>query len=257
MKKAGLITGASSGIGKELAIIHASRGNNVILTARRLPELETLAEEIRIKYQVEAYVMAIDLTERDAPNKIYAFTEKEGLFVDYLFNNAGFGGHGKFVERQLEADKAMIDLNVGALTDLMHLYLPNMVKNKFGKVLNVASTAGFIAGPLQATYFATKAFVVSLTNATSFELRHSGVTVTALCPGPVKTEFDVVAGMGGSDMFAKGADAYSTALCGYKAMMKGKRTVISDLSLRFLLRIIKPFLPERIMLGIIEKKQTI
>ena len=195
MKNVGLITGASSGIGKQLAIIHASRGNNVVLTARRLPELETLAEEIRTKYKVEAYVMAIDLTERDAPNKIYAFTEKEGFFVDYLFNNAGFGGHGKFVERKLEADKAMIDLNVGALTELMHLYLPNMVKNKFGKVLNVASTAGFIAGPLQATYFATKAFVVSLTKATSLELRNTGVTVTALCPGPVKTEFDVVAGM--------------------------------------------------------------
>ncbi len=257
MRKAGLITGASSGIGKELAIIHASKGNNVVLTARRLPELETLAEEIRTKYQVEAYVMAIDLTERDAPNKIYAFTEKEGLFVDYLFNNAGFGGHGKFVERQLEADKAMINLNVVALTDLMHLYLPNMVKNKFGKVLNVASTAGFIAGPLLATYFATKAFVISLTKATSFELRHTGVSVTALCPGPVKTEFEVVAGMSGSKMFAKGADAYSAALCGYKAMMKGKRTIISDVNLRFLLRIVKPFVPERIMLSIIEKRSSI
>lgn len=256
MKKAGLITGASSGIGKELARIHAAKGNNVVLTARRITELESLAEEIRQTYHVEAFVMAIDLSESDAPSKIYEFTENQGLFVDYLFNNAGFGGHGTFVTRSLNADKSMIDLNVGALTQLMHLYLPNMVKNKFGKVLNVASTAGFIPGPLQATYFATKAFVISLTKATSFELRNTGVTVTALCPGPVKTEFDVVAGMGGSNMFAKGADAYSTAMCGYKAMMKGKRTVISDFGMSILMAL-KPIMPDRILLGVIEKMQTI
>ena len=136
----------------------------------------------------------------------------------------------------------MIDVNVQALTRLMHAFLPEMVQHNEGRILNTASTAGFIPGPLQATYFATKAFVVSLTKATSFELRRTNVTVTALCPGPVKTEFDTVAGMGDSAMFANGADAYGTAMKGYRAMLQGKRIKISEFSFTLLIKVFGSFL---------------
>jgi short-subunit dehydrogenase len=131
-----------------------------------------------------------------------------------------------------------------------------MLKNNEGKILNTASTAGFIPGPLQATYFATKAFVVSLTKATHFEIRNTAVSVTALCPGPVKTEFEIAAGMANAKMFDKGADAYSTALKGYNAMMKGKSIVISDFVFRFLVLYLAPFIPEAWVLKIVEKIQT-
>jgi len=255
--KAGLITGASSGIGKELARIHASKGNNVVLVARRKEELIDLAAELTEKYKIEAVVLACDLTQPDATEKLFTQTQSLGIFVNYLFNNAGFGGHGLFVDRNIHDDQRMIDLNVRALTDLMHLYLPEMKSNNEGRILNTASTAGFIPGPLQATYFATKAYVVSLTKSTSYELRKSNITVTALCPGPVKTEFEVVAGMGGSNMFAKGASAYSTAKKGYDAMMKGKRTIISEMGFAVLIRVFGPFIPDSLLMRVVEKIQTI
>ncbi len=255
--KAGLITGASSGIGKELARIHASKGNNVVLVARRQEELIALADELTEKYKIEAIVLANDLTEAYATDALFRQTQSLGIFVNYLFNNAGFGGHGLFVDRNIYDDQKMIDLNVKALTDLMHLYLPEMKSNNEGRILNTASTAGFIPGPLQATYFATKAYVISLTKATSFELRKTNITVTALCPGPVKTEFEVVAGMGGADMFAKGASAYDTAQKGYNAMMKGKRTIISDMGFAVLIRVFGPFIPDSLLMRVVEKIQTI
>jgi short-subunit dehydrogenase len=131
-----------------------------------------------------------------------------------------------------------------------------MIEKNEGKILHTASTAGFIPGPLQATYFATKAFVVSLTRATNYELRNTGVSVTALCPGPVKTEFEFAAGMGNSKMFEKGADAYSTALKGYKAMMKGKSIIISDLGFHILINYLSPFIPKIFILKVVEKIQT-
>lgn len=256
MKKAGIITGASSGIGKELARIHASNGNNVILVARRKDALDKLAIELIDEFKIEAHVFVMDLTLPNGPSDLYAYTQKQGIFIDYLFNNAGFGGHGTFANRSWESDGNMIDLNIKALTELMHLFLPSMIANKEGRILNTASTAGFIPGPLQATYFATKAYVLSLTKATSFELRNTGVTVTALCPGPVKTEFEEVAGMRNSGLFENGADPKSTAKKGYSAMMKGKRTVISSIGYTLLLRILMPIIPDRLVLRIIEKMQS-
>jgi short-subunit dehydrogenase len=256
MVKAGLITGASSGIGKELARIHASRGNNVVLVARRVDALNELAIELRDKYSIEAHVFAVDLRNMEEVEQLISTIKSTGIFINYLFNNAGFGGWGKFSDRSASDDHQMIAVNVQALTALTHGFLPEMIEKNEGKILHTASTAGFIPGPLQATYFATKAFVVSLTRATNYELRNTGVSVTALCPGPVKTEFEFAAGMGNSKMFEKGADAYSTALKGYKAMMKGKSIIISDLSFHILINYLSPFIPKIFILKVVEKIQT-
>ena len=254
--KAGLITGASSGIGLELAKIHASKGENVLLVARRKEKLLVLAEEIEAKFKVQALVFECDLGDENAVEELIESIASKGIFVNFLFNNAGFGGWGKFADRSASDDHQMIAVNVQALTALTHGFLPEMIEKNEGKILHTASTAGFIPGPLQATYFATKAFVVSLTKATNYELRNTNISVTALCPGPVKTEFEFAAGMGNAKMFEKGADAYSTAQKGYQAMMKGKTIIISDFGFRILIKYLSPFIPESFILKVVEKIQT-
>ena len=255
--KTALITGASSGIGKELARIHASKGGNVVLVARRGAELESLRSELEDKYKVDVSIFQQDLSKEGAANNVYEFCKEKNIEIEYLMNNAGFGGHGNFVDRPLDKDVEMIHLNIQALVELSHLFLQDMKKRKAGKILNTASTAGYLPGPLQATYFATKAFVVSFTKGISHELKPHGITVTALCPGPVKTEFEFVAGMGNGDMFKNGATAYSTALKGYNAMMKGKRICISDVGLNFMIKFLLPVIPDSILLRVIQKMQTI
>ena len=255
--KTALITGASSGIGKELARIHASKGGNVVLVARRGAELESLRSELEDKYKIEVAIFQQDLSKSGAAKNVYEFCKEKNIEIEYLMNNAGFGGHGNFVERTLDKDVEMIHLNIQALVELSHLFLQDMKKRKSGKILNTASTAGYLPGPLQATYFATKAFVVSFTKGISHELKPFGISVTALCPGPVKTEFEFVAGMGNSEMFKKGATAHSTALKGYNAMMKGKRICISDPGLNFLIKFLLPIVPDAFLLRIIHKMQTV
>lgn len=252
--KTALITGASSGIGKELARIHAAQGGNLILVARRTEALEALKTELESTYKVQVTTFTQDLTQAHAAKKVYDFVNHSGLEVDYLMNNAGFGGHGEFIDRPLDKDLEMIQLNVTALVELTHLFLQDMKDRGHGKILNTASTAGFLPGPLQATYFATKAFVVSFTQGISYELRNKGVTVTALCPGPVKTEFEHVAGLEGGTMFDKGASAYKTAKSGYDAMIKGKVIKISQFSFSLLF---VPFVPLKLLSAVIEKMQTV
>jgi short-subunit dehydrogenase len=255
--KTALITGASSGIGKELARIHASKGGNVVLVARRGAELESLRSELEDKHKVEVFIFQQDLSKEGAAQHVYDFCKEKNIEIEFLMNNAGFGGHGNFVDRPLEKDIEMIHLNVQALVELSHLFLQDMKARKSGRILNTASTAGFLPGPLQATYFATKAFVVSFSRGTSHELKPHGISVTALCPGPVKTEFEFAAGMGNSEMFKNGATAYSTALKGYNTMMKGKRICISDVGLNFMIKFLLPVIPDSILLRVIQKMQTI
>jgi short-subunit dehydrogenase len=257
MKKTALITGASSGIGKELARIHASKNGDLILVARRSEELETLKKELEEKHLINVWIFVQDLTSKGAANAVYQFTKSNQLEVDYLFNNAGFGGHGFFVDRTIAKDLEMIDLNVSALVELSHLFLQDMKKRKSGKILNTASTAGFLPGPLQATYFATKAFVVSFSKALAHELKPHNISVTALCPGPVKTEFEKTAGMTGGNLFEKAASAKSTAEKGYRAMEKGKVICISDPILNILIQYIMPFFPKALIPGMVQKMQTI
>lgn len=257
MKKVGLVTGASSGIGVELARLHAKSGGDLVLVARRKSLMENLKQELESNHGVKVLCLAIDLSTSTGPQEVNDFLETNAIQVEYLFNNAGFGGYGKFVERELAEDQRMIQLNIEALVVLTRLVLPGMVKRKHGYILNTASTAGFIPGPLQAVYFATKAFVVSFSKALSHELSGTGVSVTALCPGPVKTEFERVAGMEGSDLFKNSATALYTARKGYNAMIKRKRVIISDVKLAFALRFLLPFAPDKLILMAVERMQQI
>lgn len=256
MISAGLITGASSGIGLELAKIHASKGENIILVARRKELLEKLQKEISEQYSVKVIVFAIDLTEDGAAKRLYEFTKSQGIFVDYLFNNAGFGTHGKFNSFPVEKHMEMVQLNIKVLVELSYYYLKDMEENNSGKILNTSSTAGFLPSPYFANYFATKAYVNSFSQSLSYELRFTKITVTALCPGPVKTEFAKVAGLGDSKMFHKAADAYSTALKGYNGMMRGKRLVISSFWLNITIKFILPFVPTSMLLKSVGKDIT-
>jgi short-subunit dehydrogenase len=257
MKNVALITGASSGIGRELAEIHAKNQGDLILVARRKNLLESLATELRQKYIVNVLVIEKDLTKTGAVNELADQLVNDKIRIQYLFNNAGFGGYGEFVDRNISEDLNMIQLNVTSLVELSHAISKHMIQHGGGMILNTASTAGFIPGPLQATYFATKAFVVSFSQALDQEMRKKGVTVTALCPGPVKTEFIDVAGMSKSKMFDGAKSAYYTANKGYNAMLNKQLICISEPSLNILLNYFLWMVPRRMVLKMVENLQRI
>jgi len=257
MKNTALITGATSGIGKELAKIHSSKGGDLIIVARREDELNKLKTQLENEYKVKVDVIVADLMVQGAGSKVFQEIQDRGLQVDILMNNAGLGGYGCFHERSLQKELEMIQLNIVALVELTHCLLPKMIKNGGGKILNTSSTAGFLPGPLQTTYYATKAFVNSFSNGLDQEVRRHGITVTALCPGPVKTGFETAAGMGGSGLFNNAASASSTALKGYNAMLKGRLIVITNGQLKFFINFLIPIMPRRIVLKMIEKLQTV
>ncbi len=231
MKNVAIITGASSGIGREFASIHASKNRDLIIIARREPLLEQLKLELEDKYNVKVKVLAKDLTQINAAEEIYEEIKRENIQVEYLINNAGFGGFGKIHERSMKSDIDMINLNVTTLTKLSKLYAKDFVDQGFGKILNVASIAALMPGPLQAVYFATKAYVRSFTAAINEELRGTNVTATVLLPGPTATEFAQVADVEDTKLFAKSYSAKSVATEGYKAMERGKIEQVSGVNL--------------------------
>jgi len=194
--KVALVTGASAGLGVEFARQLAKRGHRLVLAARRGDRIEALAKELG-----NARAVSIDLSKAGAADKLMADVHAAGEQVDLLVNNAGFGLIGRFAELDAVRQRLMIDLNVGTLTDLCRIAAPEMVARRCGGILNVASTAAFQPGPKMAVYFATKAFVLSLSEALHEELKPHGVRVTCLCPGPTRTEFGEVAGFGGNGMF--------------------------------------------------------
>ncbi len=243
-----LITGASSGIGTEFARIAASNGNNLVLVARSEGKLNELKSELEGKFNISVTVIAADLSLAGSAQKVFDATEAANLQIDILINNAGFGGHGKFHERDLAQDEAMMQLNMATLTSLTHYYLQGMVKRNKGKVLNVASTAGFLPGPLQAVYYATKAYVNSFTWAIAEELSDTNITATALCPGPVDTGFVAAGDLDGVSAFKNSATPYQVAIKGYEAMEKGKLVVFDKSSFSFLLQWVVPFLPRKTVL---------
>ncbi|CAH1000412.1 putative oxidoreductase [Neolewinella maritima] len=256
MNNIGLVTGASSGIGRALAHEHARRGRDLILVARGEDELNTLAESLRQKFSVDVLVMAKDLTETASRQELFEAVEADGLTVEYLFNNAGFGGAGQFVEQEWSLLSGMMELNMRAVAELMHLFLPGMVARGKGKVLNTSSTAGFMPGPMQAVYFATKAFVNSLSKGVASELQGSGVTVTALCPGAVDTGFADTAGLSDSKLFESAATPQATAAQGYTAMEAGRLEVITEIGLAVAIKGFIPFVPERLAMAAIKKIQS-
>jgi short-subunit dehydrogenase len=258
MNKVALITGASSGIGKELAKIHANRGGDLIIVARSKNKLIKLKDELKSEYDVQVLVIEKDLSMNTAPKEIYDEVKKTGIEVEYLINNAGFGGHGKFHERNWDKDLTMINLNVIALTALTRFFLPDFVKRNSGKILNVSSTASFMPGPLQAVYFATKAYVTFFSNAIAEELCDTNITVTTLMPGATETEFANVSGMNNSSLFNKTVSAYSVAEDGYNAMIKGKIDIISGISFvqKFMMKMIL-FMPKKMVLKQVRQMQEI
>src|SRR5262245_55187194 len=200
-----LVTGASVGIGRELARVFAADGCRLILVARKRHALHGLADELRRAHKAQSEVLTADLAQPSAPTRIFEHLQANGTRVDVLINNAGFGAHGQFADLPLERQLEMVQVNIGSLTHLTRLMLPGMLERHHGGVLNVASTAGFQPGPRMAVYYATKAFVLSLSEAIAEEVAGSGVTVTALCPGPTATNFAEAAGARFSRLFVRNA----------------------------------------------------
>ena len=257
-KKTALITGASSGIGKELAGIHAAKGGDIILVARRGDKLEDIKSDLQKSYGTDITIISKDLSVVGAAQELYDEVQARGLKVDYLMNNAGFGLLGKFYELPLQRQVEMINLNMTALTELTHLFLPEMLKQNSGKILNTSSTASLMPGPLQAVYYATKAYVTFFSNALAQELHDTDITVTNLMPGATESEFGAASGMDKTPLFKKPVSAKSVAQDGYDAMMRGDLDVISGLTFgqKIMLAMI-PFTPKNILLKSIRKMQEV
>ena len=219
-----LITGASGGIGHDLAMLAAADGKNLVLAARSVDKLEQLAEKIRTNNKVEIITIDVDLSDETGVNSLISNINKQELQIDTLINNAGFGDFGDFAKADLSKNMEMIQLNISALTQLSHFALQGMLKAGKGKIMNVASTAAFMPGPGMAVYYASKAYVLSFSEALTRELKRSGVTVTTLCPGPTDTDFALSAGLGKSLMhrMLPPSTSMQVAKAGYKAMLKGK-----------------------------------
>ena len=250
MNNTALITGASGGIGEEMARVHAARGGDLVLVARNEDKLQQLKRELESSGGVNVAVISTDLSQANSAAEVFQKTEELGVEVDVLINNAGIGGHGKFHQRDLAKEQQMMHLNMVTLTELTHKYLQGMVERGRGKILNVSSTAGFMPGPLQAVYYATKSYVSSFSQAIANELSGTGVTVTALCPGPVATGFVAAGDLEDVSMFDKAASAESVARFGYEAMEKGELLVINDPALRVMVNWVVPLLPRKTVLKI-------
>lgn len=227
MNNTALITGATSGIGLELAKVHASKGGDLVLVARNKPKLEAIKKEFESNYHVEVLIIEKDLSRKDAAQEVYNETSSYQIPIDILINNAGFGDYGMFAETDWFKEYEMISLNIVALTQLTKLYGQDMITNGYGRIMNVASIAAFSPGPKMAIYYATKAYVLSFSEAIANEMTEQGVTVTTLCPGPTESGFEKAAALEDSGLFKKQkiATSRSVAEFGYKAMMKG--TVIA------------------------------
>ncbi len=225
-----LITGASMGLGREFAEIFAAEGHDLVVVARSKDKLEALAKEIRQRHGAEVTVLAEDLTDPAAPERIVKATQAKKIAVDVLVNNAGFGSTGPFSALDRKRELEMVQVNIAALLDLTHRFLPSMLERRRGRILNVGSTAGFQPGPFMATYYATKAFVNHFTEALASELEGTGVTATVLCPGATATEFAKTARNDTTLLFRLSvADSRKVARDGYRAAMAGRAMTVSGL----------------------------
>ena len=224
---AAVITGASTGIGRDLARICAREGYDPVLIARSQPQLEAVASEIRQNTKRNVIVLPKDLSDPAAPREVFDELTRAGIEVAVLINNAGFGLLGRFWEVDARQQMEMIQLNISALTELSRLFLPGFIERRRGRILNVASTAAFQPGPLMSVYYASKAYVVSFSEAIYNEARDYGVTVTCLCPGPTRTEFQTRAGASSTKLFSSGRAMSSAAVAqiGFEAMKAGKPLV--------------------------------
>lgn len=251
-----LITGASGGIGEALAQRFARAGFDLVLVARTESKLAALAQELAAKHGVAARAMAYDLADPTAPRRLADQLAAEGLAVDVLVNNAGFATYGPFAELDVDGELRMLQVNVVTLTHLTRLLLPGMVARRRGRVLNVASTAAFLPGPLMAVYYATKAFVLSFSEAIGEELKGTGVTVTALCPGPTSTGFQARAQMEQSRL-VRGRqimDVGTVADAGFAGLLAGRPVVVPGL-MNQLMTFLPRLLPRAVVPGIVKSAQ--
>ena len=255
MDRVALITGASAGIGCELAKLFAGHGHRVALVARRLDRLETLAQEIVAAGGKQPLIIACDLAQPDAGEVICAALASANAEAEYLVNNAGFGLMGEWLQLDRDEQLGMVDVNVRALTDLSLRFVDQLARHK-GGILNVASLASFLPGPRMAVYYATKAYVLSFSEALYCELAPRGVRVTALCPGPVPTEFQERAGIvPGFDSRVLNLSAATVALAGYRGLMAGKRLVLPGVGMKvipFMLR----FVPRAWVVALVGRVQS-
>jgi hypothetical protein len=232
---AALVTGASAGLGAEFARLCAAGGYDVVLVARSAPRLAALAASLASTYSVKARPLVADLSSPAAPPEIFA--QMSGTPVDLLINNAGFGVRGAYAETDWARESSLMQVNMVSLAHLTKLFLPEMLRRRSGRILNVASTAAFVPGPFMAVYYASKAFVLSFSEALSNEVEGTGVSVTVLCPGPTRTEFAEAAGIADSKLFhGPTMGAAEVALVGYRAMMAGKPSVIAGARNRWTMR---------------------
>jgi short-subunit dehydrogenase len=254
MKNTALITGASSGIGLELAKIHASKGGDLVLVARSKIKLDELKTELENQYKIQVYTIGKDLSATNSAQEVYEETSKENIQIDYLINNAGFGDFGMFAETDWNKELQMINLNITTLTLFTKLYLQDMVKRKTGKIMNVASTAAFQSGPTMAVYCATKAYVLSFSEAVSNEVIDKGVSVTILCPGATESGFQAAAAMEESELVKgkKMPTARDVAEYGYVSMIRGKTVAIQGM-MNYIMSNSVRFLPRAIVLKVSRK----
>lgn len=256
MRNVALITGAAGGIGKEFSRLHASKGGDIVAVDLNSEGLKDLKNELEKEYRIRVYPITKNLANESATLEIYQEVKEQKIEVEYLINNAGFGGVGLFHERAWEKDLAMIKVNIVALRSLTRWFLPDFIKRDASRVLNTSSTLSLIPGPGQAVYFATKAFVTSFSQSLYGEVSDTNVSVTALLPGPTQTGFGDHSGMNKTSIYSKTAKASDVAREGYEAMMKGEVQVISGLpfSDRMQMKLV-PFLPKKMLINKIKKGQ--
>lgn len=219
-----LITGASSGIGREMAALFAADRHDLIITARSQGKLDDVKRTLEHRYGVHVETVALDLSESDAPQQLHDYTVSQDFEVDHLVNNAGFADWTGFLDADWHRQHEMMQLNMAALAELTYRYGRDMREQGHGRILNISSVASMMAGPYMAIYFASKAFVRSLSEAVSYELRDTGVSVTCVCPGPTSTGFAKAANMHGMNFFTltKPATAYQLATYAYRKMKQGR-----------------------------------
>lgn len=246
-----LITGASSGIGLELARLFARDGYSLILTGRNAEALGNLSAELRSSYKTNPLILIYDLADSSAPAEIFGKIADAGLNVEILINNAGYGTAGKFWDIAAAEELAEIQVNISALTHLTKLFLPGMISRRSGKIMNVASTAAFQPGPLMAVYYATKAYVLSFTEAINEELKGTGVSACCLCPGATATGFQKRAGLENSILFSMHVmDAKTVAYAAYRGLQKNKAIIIPGL-MNKLLPQLERFVPRRAVTSVV------
>lgn len=222
-RKTALVTGASGGLGLEFARLLAKKKYDLVLIARNEGKLNSIKDELEKAHGITAWVCSADLSKVDAALGVFQFTQAHDLEIDVLINNAGFGDSGKFAECNWQKQYEMVQVDITALMQLTHCFLPGVIERKHGKILNLSSVAAFCAGPGMSVYYASKAFVRSFSEAVAEEVRGTGVTVTALCPGPTATGFEAAADMGNdSKMFRKAAKPEDVAKAGLRALRLGR-----------------------------------